>query len=250
VTEPAATSPRSPLVRLGDWLFRWRNYVFPVTFVAVLLVDRPRLAGGSPAWDRWMDVLGIAVAAAGQGVRALVIGLAYVRRGGKDGKVHADTLVQEGVFAHSRNPLYFGNLLVFLGLTIALNSPAAWLLGMPAVLLAYSAIVAAEERFLRGRFGAEYEAYCARVPRYVPSLTGLGDTLRGTPFDWRRVIRKDYGTAFSWMTAVLLVLVRERAANGMDLRRSWPLYAAVWLLVVAGWAAARFLKKSGRLRLG
>jgi protein-S-isoprenylcysteine O-methyltransferase Ste14 len=39
-----------------------------------------------------------------------------------------------------------------------------WIVAIPSVLL----LVRIEERELRDRFGAEYDAYCARVPRFVP----------------------------------------------------------------------------------
>ena len=45
-----------------------------------------------------------------------------------------------------------------------LASYVNWIIGIPSVLL----IVRIEERELGNRFGAEYEAYCARVPRFVP----------------------------------------------------------------------------------
>jgi protein-S-isoprenylcysteine O-methyltransferase Ste14 len=233
----------------GKFLFRRRNLVFPVAFLGVALVDRPRYPFESAAADAALDALGLGVAAAGQGLRALVIGLAYIRRGGRDGQVHADALVQEGVFAHCRNPLYLGNILVFLGLATVLNSWAGWLLGVPAVLFAYMAIVAAEEEFLHRRFGAEYEDYCRRVRRFWPSGRGLRQTLAGFAFDWRRVVKKEYGSTFAWAAAALAVLGWERIANGRgeEVRDRWPLWAATWGLLFAGWGVARFLKKTRRL---
>lgn len=45
-------------------------------------------------------MLGVALALTGQLLRALVIGFAYVRRGGKDRQIYAESLQQEGLFAH------------------------------------------------------------------------------------------------------------------------------------------------------
>jgi protein-S-isoprenylcysteine O-methyltransferase Ste14 len=76
-------------------------------------------------------------------------------------------LLTEGIYSRIRHPRYVEVLLVMASLTLIANNLAAyvnWIIGIPSVLL----IVRIEERELRDRFGAEYEAYCARVPRFVP----------------------------------------------------------------------------------
>jgi len=246
----AGTAQRLPagLVGIGNTLFRHRNHLFPLAFLVVLFADRPRYPFGSARADLVLDAIGIAIILSGQAIRALVIGLAYIQRGGRSGRVHADALVQEGVFAHSRNPLYLGNILVFVGLFVVVNSPAGWLIGIPAVLFSYVAIVAAEEAFLHQRFGAEYDAYCQRVNRFWPSWRGLRQTLEGFRFDWSRIVKKEYGSTFAWATTLLLVLAWERIANGdaAAVRSHWWRYAGIWLGLGAAWFAARRYKKSRR----
>ncbi|MET3354430.1 UNVERIFIED_ORG: protein-S-isoprenylcysteine O-methyltransferase Ste14 [Xanthobacter viscosus] len=79
----------------------------------------------------------------------------------------ADRLVTSGPFALSRNPIYLGNTLLLLGLGMALAN--GWLLA--AALLAALATdrLAArrEERHLAAKFGAAFDAYAARVPRWI-----------------------------------------------------------------------------------
>ncbi|MFG1393500.1 methyltransferase family protein [Xanthobacter agilis] len=79
----------------------------------------------------------------------------------------ADKLVTHGPFALSRNPIYVGNMLLVLGIGIALLN--AWL--MAAALLAACATdrLAArrEDRHLAAKFGPAYAAYAARVPRWI-----------------------------------------------------------------------------------
>jgi protein-S-isoprenylcysteine O-methyltransferase Ste14 len=232
-------------VDYGNWLFKYRNAVFPLLMLVLFLGFRPRLAGGSLASDLWMDAVGFAVAMAGQALRAAVIGYAYIKRGGLNKKVHADRLVTEGFFAHARNPLYDGNLLILAGLFIIHNSPWVYLIGGAYFVTAYLAIVAAEETFLAGRFGDEYAGYCARVNRWWPRLRGLRATMQGMAFNWRRVLLKDYASACTWMIMALLLIGYERAVHGYGWAGGadgWLLGAAA-LLLVASVVLVRVLKK-------
>ena len=237
------------LIRFGNFLFTGRNHIFPLAFLAVAAASVPRAPFGSERADLALDVIGLAVALAGQTLRAMVIGLAYIRRGGKGKKIHADHLVQDGFFAHSRNPLYLGNMMVFLGLFLVLNSNLGYLVGVPFFYIAYLSITLAEEEYLRKHFGVEYEAYYRRVNRFIPSLKGIGTTMRSMTFDWGRLVRKEYGSTFIWTTAALGLLLWEAAA-----RHGWAsvgprarVLAAVWAVAIAGYLLARYLKKTGRL---
>jgi protein-S-isoprenylcysteine O-methyltransferase Ste14 len=77
------------------------------------------------------------------------------------------TIVQEGPYRFSRNPLYLALVLVLVGFAFALDN--AWLaLEVPLLGLALDRLVIArEEPFLQEIFGAEYEAYRARVRRWL-----------------------------------------------------------------------------------
>ncbi len=237
------------LVRFGNVLFTGRNAIFPITFLAIVLLSALLPPLGSDRTDLVLDVIGLGIAVAGQTLRAMVIGLAYIRRGGKDRKIHADHLVQTGFFAHSRNPLYLGNMMVFLGLFLVLNSALGYLVGVPFFYLAYLSITLAEEEYLRKQFGDEYVAYCGRVGRFLPSLEGLGATMRSMSFDWGRLIRKEYGSTFIWITTALGLLLWEGAA-----RHGWGsigprarVLAAIWVTALAAYLLARYMKKTGRL---
>jgi protein-S-isoprenylcysteine O-methyltransferase Ste14 len=197
------------LIRIGNFFFKWRNLVFAILYVVLLLGFRPVPFRGSPRADRWLDAAGILIILLGQSLRALVIGYAYIVRGGRHGKVYAEGLVTAGLFSHCRNPLYVGNLLVLLGLFVIHNNPWVYALGIPIFLFAYSAIVAAEEAYLAGQYGAEYEAYCRRVPRWLPNLRGLRESLKGMTFNWPHVVLLEYGSTISWFIAVLALLAYE-----------------------------------------
>jgi protein-S-isoprenylcysteine O-methyltransferase Ste14 len=237
------------LIRFGNFLFAGRNHVFPLVFLAIAAASTPLAPFGSERADLALDAIGLAVALTGQALRAMVIGLAYIRRGGKARRIHADTLVQDGFFAHSRNPLYLGNMMVFLGLFLVLNSWWGYAVGIPFFYIAYLSITLAEEDYLRRQFGDQYVAYCRRVNRFLPSLQGLDTTLRSMSFDWGRLVRKEYGSTFLWITTVLGLLLWESAA-----RHGWGsvgprarVLVSIWVVALAGYLLARFLKKTGRL---
>jgi len=156
---------RRPLERCGPFFYRHRTFLLPGLLLLLLVGFKPVVPHGSARLDTLLDLAGLMVALLGQGLRAAVIGYVYIRRGGKDGKAYADDLVTGGLFAHARNPLYVGNLLILFGLLIMFNSPAGYALAVPALLFFYAAIVASEEAYLRGRFGAAFEEYCHSSPR-------------------------------------------------------------------------------------
>jgi hypothetical protein len=190
------------------------------------------------------------VALAGQVLRVAVIGYAYIQRGGAQKQLSAPKLVSAGFYAHSRNPMYAGDILLFLGLCIIYNSPAVYLVVLPAVTLGLLAIVRAEERYLAQRFGAGYADYCRRVNRFVPRVRGLRATLHGMQFDWRRVLRKEYGTTFAWVSAAFFLLAWQRVVwlgwSGAQPALRWLL--GLYLPVPLAYGYVRWLKKSGRLR--
>jgi protein-S-isoprenylcysteine O-methyltransferase Ste14 len=232
------------MVRIGNFFFRVRNGLFPVAYVLLFVPSPPVFADYRTAL-----LLGLAVAVLGQGVRAITIGLDYIIRGGRNRRVYAEKLVSGGIFAHCRNPLYVGNFLLLVGVGIASNSLLFLAAAIPFFAFAYWAIIAAEENFLRGKFGAEYDEYCARVNRIVPNFAGLSETLAGMRFNWRRLINVEYGTTYLWMAALVLVTYMNARQAGEFTRHPggrWVL-TVVLLVVSLGYLAARIAKKTGRL---
>ncbi|HEX6630835.1 MAG TPA: methyltransferase [Gemmatimonadaceae bacterium] len=244
--EPA----QGPLVRYGNFMFHWRNTIFPVVLLALFFAFRPRYLAGSERADHWLDALGVLVCATGQALRVAVIGYVYIIRGGRHQRVYAEDLVTGGFFAHARNPLYLGNLLVLLGLFLVHNNPWVYAIGVPFFLLGYIGIVAAEENFLRGKFGAAYDAYTRDVPRWFPRLQGLGASLAGMRFNWRRVVLKEYGSTYAWMLGVIVLLAYQTLTHHTYAERAGflnTLWVVLGVITVA-YAVVRYLKLSRRLR--
>jgi protein-S-isoprenylcysteine O-methyltransferase Ste14 len=79
-------------------------------------------------------------------------------------------LTMTGPYAHVRNPLYLGSILIAAGFAVALISLPFAIALAAFFLLIYVPVIASEEAFLRDTF-LEFEWYCARVPRLIPRIT-------------------------------------------------------------------------------
>jgi protein-S-isoprenylcysteine O-methyltransferase Ste14 len=76
-------------------------------------------------------------------------------------------LVQGWLYSVSRNPMYVGVVLAVIGQAIAFASAAIAEYGAMLWLIFHMVVVALEEPHLRDQFGAPYDAYCRRVPRWL-----------------------------------------------------------------------------------
>jgi len=85
----------------------------------------------------------------------------------------AATLAATGPFRIVRNPIYLAGIVLLTGVGLLYRSWHIKELVLPGVLFVYFhlAIVRVEEPALRRLFGANYDAYCRRVPRWLPGPT-------------------------------------------------------------------------------
>ena len=236
---------RSALISYGNFLFRYRNYLFPAVLIILVAFTTPMTAAASA----WTSVAGALLVLLGEAIRASVIGLVYIKRGGVNKRIHADELVTTGMFTHCRNPLYVGNLVILSGFLVTHDNPRVYILGGVFFLVSYIAIVTAEEAFLSGKFGDAYAAYCRRVPRWGFTTRNLRQTFAATRFSWKRVIAKDYSTIMTWLVFLIALNTNNRAHPLQPADRGVILQgAAAAALVIAAAVAIRVLKKRGWLR--
>lgn len=232
------------MVKLGNFLFRNRNGIFPFVYLMLFVPSLEVFSNPVVA-----IIIGFAVTVVGQLVRVVTIGLVYIIRGGKDRRIYAEELVTTGVFAHCRNPLYIGNILIVVGLGIASNSLIFMAVFTPLFLLFWQAIVLAEENYLRDKFGEEYNQYCERVSRWGINLKGIKDTLASTEFNWKRLIIREYSSAYVWVTGAALIVTKHFYLHDdrFRFRRNVPLFVSILVLLMVLYFVARYLKKSRTL---
>jgi protein-S-isoprenylcysteine O-methyltransferase Ste14 len=185
--------------RLGGWLFRHRT-VLPLPFAAAILGLRTGLAPASAA----LVAAGVVVTAAGELLR-----LWGVHHIGAISRTRADRLgplVSSGPFAMVRNPLYLGNIAIWVG--FALTARLVWLAPVIVILLGleYHAIVRWEEQLLESRLGASYREYSSRVPRWFPRWRATPSA----PSALREALFSERGTFLAIAAGYLLLYLKAR----------------------------------------
>ena len=229
----------------GNFLFHTRNVLFPVLIAILLYLWPPVAIDNIPGI--YLMATGLAMIILGQGLRILAIGLSYIVRGGRMRRIYAENLVTDGLFSHSRNPLYVGNILIVTGFVFVSGNVTGIIVGSLAFMIIYRLIVHSEESFLRAKFGEPYAAFCADVPRWIPKLNGLLETIKNYQFDWPKVAVKEYGTIMtSLMVPLGLVAYKLNLADKLDEYQSLLIGLAV--LVLSAYGFVRFLKKTERLK--
>lgn len=118
----------------------------------------------------WMKAVGVALFLGG--VALTVWGRNTMARAGTHVPPHKPTLVivTDGPFRLTRNPLYLGGTIAFIGLSLGTNLIWGLILLIPMLLILNWGIVKREERYLERKFGETYLAYKARVPRWIYGL--------------------------------------------------------------------------------
>ena len=119
-------------------------------------------------------------------------------------------LVSSGPFAIVRNPLYIGNIALWVG--FALSARLVWMAPIIVVVLGleYHAIVGWEERLLEERQGDAYRAYAAHVPRWMPLFRMPPASASPAPVSWRETLFSERGTLIAIAIGYALLRVKPQ----------------------------------------
>ncbi|MCS6991420.1 MAG: isoprenylcysteine carboxylmethyltransferase family protein [Chitinophagales bacterium] len=211
--------------KLGTFLFRYRSYT-PLPFLAVLLFfAQPTVAS---------MLVGLMLVAGGEALRLWANGYTGSETRTTSG-VGASQLVVRGPYAHVRNPLYIGNMIIYVGTGIMANALLPWL-PLAAVLFfgfQYSLIIRREEEFLAEAFGETYMDYCRQVWRWIPRFRPYAQSAGEQPnFSWQRAWQTERRTLQAIVVVVMvlavMMLVGKREASTEVMRHRFLATGAVF----------------------
>lgn len=124
------------------------------------------------------------------------------------------TLVMDGPYSVTRNPLYFFSLVGIGGIGAQTGSILTMLIFVATALAVFTATVAQEEKFLRNRFGTVFQDYLASTPRLLPKPSLWRDTneLEIRPRNVLRTLRDGCLFLIPWP---LFELIEVGQSNGV-----------------------------------
>jgi protein-S-isoprenylcysteine O-methyltransferase Ste14 len=138
------------MIKFGNFLFRWRGVIGFIAFVLIWLLSRPNLA------SIWISLPFILV-----GLFFRLWASGYLGKEGRSIEITTKSLITQGPYRFTRNPLYIGNFFLTVGVLIGFHSPFYLVILMLGLFLVeYSIIIKSEQDFLRKHFGNDYLTYC------------------------------------------------------------------------------------------
>ena len=184
--------------QIGGLLFRHRGWL-PLLFLGI-----PLVMPGSPSLFGWE--VGLALIIIGEAIRLAGVAAAgtVTRRRSRP----VQRLVTYGIFAWTRNPLYIGNFLAWMGFVTI--SGVLWFLPIAVLLFAveYELIVRYEEGVLESIFGSEYLDYKHDTPRWIPSPP-KGERAVGE-YHWGEAFKSEISTFLQYAVLLLAFWIKSQ----------------------------------------
>jgi isoprenylcysteine carboxyl methyltransferase (ICMT) family protein YpbQ len=137
--------------QITERLIRHRSFIGFLCLVAILWLATP---------NAWSIFSGFLLMMAGMFFRAWSSG--YIN---KDKE-----LATEGPYSLTRNPLYFGSLILGSGIAVASNNMITYLIFIVYYFAFFTFLIAIERKRMRQRFGQQYESWAKEANLFFPKL--------------------------------------------------------------------------------
>jgi protein-S-isoprenylcysteine O-methyltransferase Ste14 len=224
---------REDMEKQGRWLFRWRSYLpllgIPVFLVAIKHSGILENKFGDYVGDIW-GICAIIISFLGLIIRIITVGYAPRGTSGRNTKSQvAETLNTTGMYSISRNPLYLGNFIIVLGITLFIQVWWLALLVWFGFWFYYERIIFTEEEFLRNKFKNQFMEWAKKTPIVIPRFKNWQKPELG--FSFKTVCRREFSTFFSIaVTFFMLEILTNFIIHGkLAVHNSWSIFFIVSL---------------------
>lgn len=207
---------REQIVKEGNWLFRYRGSLVPLLLIMLFLPAVRNFAypGHSHRLNQLWEIGCLGISLLGLGVRIYTIGCTPRRTSSRNtAKQASDVLNTTGMYSIVRHPLYLGNFLILLGISL---SVLCWWFTFITILLywlCYERIMLTEEGFLRGKWGNTFLKWAEETPCILPKFRNWKSP--SLPFSLKAGIKKEYHRFFIIVAAFTFIdVIKERIVQG------------------------------------
>jgi protein-S-isoprenylcysteine O-methyltransferase Ste14 len=149
-------------VKAGELLYKYRSFTPVPFFLAGIILSNPR---------EDLMIFGAILMVFGELLR--IISVSYLGVASRARVIKREKLITNGPYAHIRNPIYTGNMFLYMGASIYCGSWLPYLLYLVIFYFSiqYSLSVKYEESMLADLYGEPYLNYKESVPRFYPRLS-------------------------------------------------------------------------------
>ena len=185
---------------ISSILFKYRSYT-PIPFLILMLVFYNA--------NIWSLIVGFVIALTGESIR--LWGVSWTGSETRTtGAAGGTFLIISGPFAYVRNPLYIGNILLYLGLGIMSFAlfPYLQIVAICFFLWQYHLIIKYEEKYLQNKFGNDYIDYIKNVRSIIPRITPYKNSaVDQPPFNLRAGIVSEKRSMQAFMVISLVIII-------------------------------------------
>lgn len=187
-------------------IFKYRSYT-PIPFLILMIIFQKATVTSL--------IVGFIIVLIGEFFR--LWGVSYAGSETRTtGGVGGTYLVVSGAFAHLRNPLYFGNMLIYTGIGVMSMALYPYLLIIALLFFfwQYQTIIKEEEAYLTKKFGKYYEEYAAAVPRWIPTFSKYKNSgIEQPPFNLKAGLKSERRTLQAITVTILLLIILYVVTN-------------------------------------
>ena len=185
---------------IRNFFFKNRSFTPIPIAVSIIYFAQP---------DNQNILLGFAVLLAGELIRMWSV--SYAGGETRTTSVGAPSLCTAGPYGFVRNPIYVGNMLMYLGIVIVAGSPNLMLMALATMsffIIQYSLIISLEEEKLDELFGPDYTTYKSNVRAIVPRLRRWKTDDDRKPLSLLKLIKTEKRTLQNVTFILTLIVVR------------------------------------------
>lgn len=200
------------LIHQGTVFFRYRGQlpIIVILFSVFLMVFFP--INLTKEFGYSLYALSFLFIFSGHIIRASTVGNRHKHSSGRNRSHHyAENLNTAGWYSVTRNPLYFANFLIWLGLSLSTQHFGVVLLVCCFFWFVYQRIILSEEDYLLSKFGASYDEWAKLTPVFFPKLKNF--KTNPIPLSLKTILKNEYPGISSTLTSLLLIQIVTRVQH-------------------------------------